>query len=190
MEATATRDRLIEAALDLLDEGGPALVTLREVGRRAGVSHNAPYKHFTNKEDLLAEIAARELSYLQGELAVDLHNGVSPEEALTRSVTLQTARAVKFPERYRLIYGRWNASADLDRVAFESSALMTSTVRQAQERGALLPGDPERIAALLRAGVRGAAELETAGHLAPDGKGKASATDLVHDLLRLLSTNC
>jgi AcrR family transcriptional regulator len=183
----ATRDRLIEAAQDLLDEGGPVLVTLREVGRRAGVSHNAPYKHFANKEELLAEIAARELSYLQEELGGDLAGGSAPEDALTRSVILQTARAVRFPERYRLIYGRWNSSAGLDRVAFESSTLMTSTVRHAQERGALIPGDPERIAALLRAAGRGAAELETAGHLAPDGKGKASATDLVQDLLRLLS---
>jgi len=188
VELAATRDRLIDAALDLLDEGGPALVTLREVGRRAGVSHNAPYKHFANKEDLLAELAARELSYLQSELAADLESGSNPEDALRRSVILQTARAVEFPERYRLIYGRWNSSTELDRVAIESSALMTSTVRRAQERGALHPGDPERVAALLRAAGRGAAELETAGHLAPDGKGKAGATDLIHDLLRLLST--
>lgn len=188
MESTSTRDRLIEAALDLLDEGGPASVTLREVGRRGGVSHNAPYKHFANKEDLLAQVAARELSFLQTELAGDLDDGLPPEDALARSVILQTARAVEFPERYRLIYGRWSASEELDRVAFESSALMAATVRRAQERGALLPGDPERVAALLRAAGRGAAELETAGHLAPDGKGKAGATDLIEDLLRLLST--
>lgn len=187
MTTTSTRDRLIEAAQDLLDEGGPALVTLREVGRRAGVSHNAPYKHFANKENLLAEIAARELTYLQDELAGDLDNGFSPEDALTRSAILQTARAVRFPERYRLIYGRWSSSTELDRVAAESSALMTSTVRSAQERRAWIPGDPERVAALLRAAGRGAAELETAGHLSPDGKGKASATDLIEDLLRLLS---
>lgn len=186
MDTGGTRDRLIRAAQDLLDEGGPASVTLREVGKRAGVSHNAPYKHFANKEELLAEVAARELAYLQSELAGDLEKGSHPEDALATSVVVQTARAVQFPERYRLIYGRWNSSAELDRVARESSTLMSATVQQAQERGALLPGDPERVAALLRAAGRGAAELETAGHLAPDGKGKASATDLVRDLLRLL----
>jgi AcrR family transcriptional regulator len=58
----STRDRLVDAATELLDEGGPAAVTLREVGRRAGVSHNAPYKHFADKESLLAAIAARELN--------------------------------------------------------------------------------------------------------------------------------
>ena len=48
--------------MGLLDEGGVDHVTLREVGRRAGVSHNAPYKHFESKEALLAAIAARELA--------------------------------------------------------------------------------------------------------------------------------
>jgi AcrR family transcriptional regulator len=58
---TSTRDALIDAAADLLTTGGPAAVTLREVGRRAGVSHNAPYKHFADKEELLAAVAARDL---------------------------------------------------------------------------------------------------------------------------------
>jgi AcrR family transcriptional regulator len=37
-----TRELLLSAATELLDAGGPEAVTLREVGRRSGVSHNAP----------------------------------------------------------------------------------------------------------------------------------------------------
>ena len=59
---TSTRDALIDAAAELSAAGGPAAVTLREVGRRAGVSHNAPYKHFADKEELLAAVAARDLA--------------------------------------------------------------------------------------------------------------------------------
>ena len=59
---TGTRDRLIEAAARLLDKGGPAAVTLRAVADRCGVSHNAPYKHFASKAELLAAIASRELT--------------------------------------------------------------------------------------------------------------------------------
>lgn len=162
-------------------------VTLREVGRRAGVSHNAPYKHFADKEDLLAALAARELRHLQSQLQEDLDAGGVPGEALARSAVTQTVRAVEFPERYRLIYGRWNSSEGLDRVALESSELMTSTVRDAQRAGSITAGDPERIAALIRAASRRAAELESAGHLAADGKRKASAVDLVQDLLGLLA---
>ena len=54
-----TRTLLIDAAADLLDKGGPAEVTLREVGRLAGVSHNAPYKHFDSKEELLSAVVGR-----------------------------------------------------------------------------------------------------------------------------------
>src|ERR1700740_927917 len=58
---TDTRDQLVDAAAELLYRGGPAAGTLRDVGKGAGVSHNAPYKHFDSKEDLLAAVASREL---------------------------------------------------------------------------------------------------------------------------------
>src|SRR3954454_12005811 len=59
---TSTRDALVDAAAELLTAWGTAAVTLREVGRRAGVSHNAPYKHFADKEELLAAVGARDLA--------------------------------------------------------------------------------------------------------------------------------
>jgi AcrR family transcriptional regulator len=48
---------LLAAAAQLLDEGGAALISLREVARRAGVSHNAPYRHFADRDSLLAALA-------------------------------------------------------------------------------------------------------------------------------------
>ena len=63
---------LVAVAAELLDQGGPAAVTLRDVGRRAEVSRNAPYKHFASKEDLLAAIASRELTRQSGAMnAID-----------------------------------------------------------------------------------------------------------------------
>ncbi|SMH46479.1 transcriptional regulator, TetR family [Rathayibacter oskolensis] len=186
MSPIGTRQKLLDAAEDLLDDGGPAAVTLREVGRRGGVSHNAPYKHFSSKERLLAELAAREMTRLQEKLVEDRAAGLDAATAVTRSVREQVTRAVAHPERYRLIYGRWDSTDLVDRVAVESSALFAQTVADAQAAGAIAAGDPERIAALLRAVVRGAAELQSAGHLAADGKGRADAIDLVDDLLSLL----
>ncbi|TIM34569.1 MAG: TetR/AcrR family transcriptional regulator [Mesorhizobium sp.] len=51
------RRAVIETALDMLREEKGWQFTLREVARRAGVSHAAPYKHFSDKAALLAEIA-------------------------------------------------------------------------------------------------------------------------------------
>ena len=42
----------------LIGEVGPQAFTIREVARRAGVSHNAPYRHFRDKDELLEAIAA------------------------------------------------------------------------------------------------------------------------------------
>lgn len=53
------RCALIEAALDLVQEQGVGAISLREVARRAGVSHAAPAHHFGDKAGLLTALAAR-----------------------------------------------------------------------------------------------------------------------------------
>jgi AcrR family transcriptional regulator len=51
------RRALVEAAAGLVAERGAAGVTVREVGRSAGVSHAAPYHHFPDKDALMAAVA-------------------------------------------------------------------------------------------------------------------------------------
>jgi AcrR family transcriptional regulator len=179
-----TRDLLLDAAEQLLDSGGVEAVTLREVGRRAGVSHNAPYKHFTSKETLLAAVAARELRRRRDALAAALERDEAPAVALRGALQRYAGWAVEFPARFKLIFGRWTiASDDLADAAHAASEQLVGTVRAAQEQGALPPGDPERLTALLRAVAHGAADLELAGHLSPEGKGRSDAAGLVDDLL-------
>ena len=51
------RNALIEATIELIPESGVPGLSLREVSRRAGVSHAAAYRHFRDKEALLAAVA-------------------------------------------------------------------------------------------------------------------------------------
>ena len=52
------RQTLLAAAVDAIAEFGPARLSLRELARRAGVSHAAPAHHFGNKAGLLTAVAA------------------------------------------------------------------------------------------------------------------------------------
>ena len=51
------RRALVDEGLRLAREGGPAALSLREVTRAAGVSPNAAYRHFTDREDLVRAVA-------------------------------------------------------------------------------------------------------------------------------------
>lgn len=59
------RAALIDAGVELARTHGPEGVVLREVARRTSVSHNAAYRHFADREELLGEIAARGADQLE-----------------------------------------------------------------------------------------------------------------------------
>ncbi|TDC25350.1 TetR/AcrR family transcriptional regulator [Streptomyces sp. 8K308] len=185
--APRTRELLISAAAELLDAGGRESVTLREVGHRAGVSHNAPYKHFANKEALLASVAARELTRL-GEALAALWQRDLPAEAVLRAALREyVGWALAYPARFRLVFGAWGPDVEALAIAAESSReTLLGIVESAQRAGALPAGDTERVTALLQAVVHGAVDLALIGHLAVGGKGNADPEGLVDDLLGYL----
>ena len=53
------RQEILRTALALLNESGVSALSMREVARRAGVTHQAPYHHFGDRESILAELAAQ-----------------------------------------------------------------------------------------------------------------------------------
>jgi len=59
------RAALIEAAADLARAGGPDAVVLREMARTVGVSHNAAYRHFADREEVLAEVGELAMAQLE-----------------------------------------------------------------------------------------------------------------------------
>ena len=53
------KEALIRAALELIAQKGPAAFTFAEAARWAGVSSAAPYRHFRDRDELLADVARR-----------------------------------------------------------------------------------------------------------------------------------
>ena len=69
----ALNSALVEASIALAREGGPDRVILREAARAAGVSHSAAYRHFADREALLAEVSR----HARGELAAEMRRRVA-----------------------------------------------------------------------------------------------------------------
>src|SRR5688572_32508569 len=63
------RRTLLDASLALVQEQGIQALSLREVARKAGVSHNAPYHHFPDKSSLMAAICQEGFEGLAREMA-------------------------------------------------------------------------------------------------------------------------
>src|ERR1700689_3342686 len=76
------KQNLLDAAVGLLAEAGPQGFTLREVARRAGVSHNAPYRHFKDKDDLVGAVAAEGFDRLTASMLAAMEPGDTVSERL------------------------------------------------------------------------------------------------------------
>jgi len=98
------RRSLIDSALALVTEEQDWAFSLREVARRAGVSHNAPYNHFADKRDLLAAVATAGFSSL-GERMLTATSGIErADSALVTSGVVYVTFGVENPAHYRLMF--------------------------------------------------------------------------------------
>lgn len=82
------RAALIDSALELAREGGPDAIVLREVSRRAGVSHNAAYRHFADRDALLQVVCER----CMGALARLMEAGIAAVDPADRSLAAARLR--------------------------------------------------------------------------------------------------
>lgn len=70
------REALIRAALRLIAEKGPAGFTFAEAARSAGVSPAAPYRHFRDRDDLLADVARQGFTRFEAMLGRAWNDGL------------------------------------------------------------------------------------------------------------------
>jgi len=161
------RAALVETAADLARAQGPDGVVLREVARRTGVSHNAAYRHFSDREQLLAAVA---------ELAMDRLE----QAMLDRIATVRTRdpkrRAVRRLRATGMAYVRFALDEPgLFTVAFSTPfeekgeggpyALLTRVLDDLVEVGAMPADRREGADVLCWAEVHGLAMLHLAGPL-------------------------
>lgn len=99
------RDRLIDAALALLNDGHePSGISIRGVTRQAGVSPTAFYLHFDSRRQLMRALVERTFSDFRRRIAEGSGAGGDPLERLIGAGVAYIGFARDEPERYRLIF--------------------------------------------------------------------------------------
>jgi AcrR family transcriptional regulator len=92
LQSSARRDALLDAAVALVRANGVQVVSMEAVAERAGVSRPLVYKHFANRDELLAATYRREASKLHQDLAAEVAAAGSVEE-MYRSLLRGSMRA-------------------------------------------------------------------------------------------------
>jgi AcrR family transcriptional regulator len=162
------REALLEAAVVLIAEVGPMAFTLREVARRAGVSHNAPYRHFRDKEDLMNAVATEGYRELTNAMQQAARKHVRALEKLKYAGLAYIEFALRRPEHFAVMFdaplsgARHHDSNDAAKAAFST---LVSLVTTAQQAGELASGDPLEYAYLAWTMVHGVAKLAITGRL-------------------------
>ncbi|WP_328758835.1 MULTISPECIES: TetR/AcrR family transcriptional regulator [Streptomyces] len=102
---TGLRARLIEVGVDLVTTQGAQVLTLREIARRAGVSHGAPRRYFPTHLELLSAIARRGFADLGARATEALADGgASPRAQLTTLGRVYLDFAFTQPGMYELMF--------------------------------------------------------------------------------------
>jgi len=132
------RQALIDAAVAIVAEEQNWNFSLREVARRAGVSHNAPYNHFAEKRDLLDAVAAVGFDTLRLAMASALEGAADAGEAMIAIARAYVSFAAGNPALYRLMFGPELAAPDGVRpeLAETSGAGAKAILRDVVVRGA------------------------------------------------------
>lgn len=184
------RQAVIDTAMEMLNEDGGAQFTLRELARRAGVSHAAPYKHFEDKSALLIEIALIGFDRLAAALA----QSQSASSNSLRGFRIASRAYLDFgmqnPNLYRLMFGpelARMADVHFDRRALRGLEIVGEMLERGQAAGAFRKRPVRGQAAACWAQLHGLTMLSLDGLLVPDKVGENAADAAIDTLLEGLA---
>lgn len=178
---------VIDTAMAMLQEERGWQFTLREVARRAGVSHAAPYRHFSDKASLLAEMAL--LGFDQ------LYEALRPDDAMAagtvRDAFFEMARAyIRFATTnaglYRLMFSADAgnpADVHLSERALAACGPLIDLLERGQAEGVLRRRDVRGQMAACWGQIHGVALLTIDGILLPEKVGPHAQNDALLTLL-------
>jgi AcrR family transcriptional regulator len=179
------RAALLAEAERTLSEDGIEALSLRELARRAGVSHAAPRRHFADRQALLDALAEAGFTRLADEVRTAIDDADGDYPARLRAAAAAYVRfATRDAALTELMFAAKNAadSSGPREAAARLFTIIGDLIGQGQHAGALPPGDPYRLQLLFGATLQGIAALVTSGRIPP-----GQADTLITDAIALFS---
>jgi AcrR family transcriptional regulator len=180
------RAALVQAGLKLLSEGGVPALTLRAAAQLAGVSHAAPYRHFRDKDAMIAAIAEEGFRMLTAQMRLEIAAAGGDAFARLRATAwgyVSFARA--HPGYFRTMFGAAlgdacdSPSSSLNAAGQESFGVLREQVVEGVRRGRLRKGDPDDLSLAAWSMVHGLSQLFVDGQLSAWAADEAAARALV-----------
>ena len=161
---------LIDAALKLVEEGGPAAVSVREAARRAGVSAGAPFRHFASRDALMTAVAeeAQRLFRMEIEAALAAAPAGDPLSQFRNFGLAYLRWAMRNPAYFEIISsGRYFDHERAEKLSRDNAELIDLTGRTLSEafaKGQLQAADLKTVQIAGRALVYGFARMNIDRH--------------------------
>ncbi|MFE9444824.1 TetR/AcrR family transcriptional regulator [Streptomyces sp. NPDC006602] len=179
------RSALLAGAERTLREKGVGSLSLRELARETGVSHAAPGRHFKDKQALLNALALAGYERLAQTLTTADDPALPLQPRLTALARAYVGFATDNAELLELMYARKHEPEAAEQMAVAIDRTVGSLERMvadAQKRGEIVEGDPERVTLIVGATLQGVASFTASGMLDPDSA-HALLDDLIHHLI-------
>jgi AcrR family transcriptional regulator len=159
------RDALLRAARELLDEGGPAALGVRDIASRAGVAPMGVYKRFGSKNGIIDELFRQGFEELAA--AVGAVRGEDVLAMIADGMDRYRDFALRNPAVYRLMFDTpvpdYTPSAAALVAARDAFDRLVSAVRLGIAARIITPGDPVEIAQRFWAACHGSVSLQLCG---------------------------
>jgi AcrR family transcriptional regulator len=182
---------LIDAAIQLVGEGGADAVSVREAARRAGVSAGAPFRHFPSRDALMTAVAEDAQRRFRSEIDAALAEAPADDPlARFRCIGLAYLRwAMRNPTHFEIISSRrffdHDKSAGVSRDNADLIGLTERMLADAFARGQLRSVDLKQVQIAGRALVYGFARMNIDGHFPRWGVADAEAERTAASILDL-----
>lgn len=183
------RNTLIEMATEMLVTDGVAALSLRKVAKRAGVSHNAPYMHFADKEGLLAAIAEegfRRLTAAVDQAVAEAGDGWYARFQAGCCAYVQFA--LEHAEHLQVMIGSFAPAKypSLATASWEALERLKLLIEAGQAAGQLRAGDSREMATVAWSLVHGIATIWAGGKMPAVVIGEREAPALTADFVGML----